>query len=242
MITAREVIIEAYREIGSITDAQSLDGTRYEIGVSLLNQVISQLNIEGYIASTMVQLLFVPTTQQLEYTMGVQGTNPVAPDISTQRPAAIRKVYYQYGTTSMPIEVPIVSQQDIWGFVQSTLVQGLPTFCSYRSDYPYGVLMFNCQPMAGASFRIVYDKAIPEVSENTTLEIPPEYRPALVHSLGYLLAVRNGRTSEVVVGLQSLRDEALDLIQRCFLVKTPLGNQLKNLGTSGPSIWNFGVQ
>jgi len=222
MVSVRNVIVEAYRMVGMLSDGQALDGTQSLVGVQLLNNMVGSLNLEGFFASSMVQLAFTPTVSKLSYTIGIQEGAYPPPDISAQRPSHLRRVYAAYAASGVPMELPIVGAQDIYQFMPSQTAVGVPRFCAYLSNYPYGEIQFNVQPSVAFQFFVCYNKAIPRAEFDDSLVLPPEYQPALTYGLSYVLAQRNGRPAEVVAGMMQMREEAYNQIRTNVLNSTPL--------------------
>jgi len=223
MVNVRNVIVEAYRMAGLLSDGQALDGTQSLIGLNQLNSMVSALNLEGFFASSLVQLEYTPVEAKLSYTIGTQD-DPLwaVPDINAVRPSHLRRVYIAYTGYGVPMELPLVGPQDIYQFRPSQTSVGAPRFAAYLSNYPYGEIQFNIAPSAGFALFIIYNKAIPVAAFNDNLLVPPEYTPALTYGLAYLLAQRNGRPGEVLAGMQQLRHEAYQQIRDNVLQNTPL--------------------
>ena len=47
MLNVRNIVVDAYKMIGDITDNESLDGTRSTVGLQLLNQLVTKLNLDN---------------------------------------------------------------------------------------------------------------------------------------------------------------------------------------------------
>ena len=214
MLDVRNIIVDAYKTIGEIGDQEALDGTRAQVGLDLLNELVSDLNLENYFAFTTQTITYSPSVAQSSYTIGVNtGTaSTSAVDIDADRPANIQRIYLKNrGTASIYSEINQIGTQDIPLF----MVEGTsaPTYCAYRSNYPLGVIEFNCSVGSDYDIQMIYSKPIPRFNFNDELEIPYEYSPALKYALAYLLAKRYGNPTEVINDMRELRTEYLQKIK-----------------------------
>lgn len=244
MLNVRTTVVDAFKMIGAINDAESLDGTRTTIGTELLNELISQLNLDNFFASSITTATLIPVVSSGEYTIGIDPDPLATPaDIASPRPATIMRGYYSYQQNSVKTEMYQVAPQDIGRFQQAQQTSGVPVYFTYISDYPYGIIRLSCKLMANAQLTLTYNKALPVVGINDNLPVPPEYQPALKHSLAYVLANRYGAPQEVIAGMKNLREESHAMIKRNTLARTPLIHELggPNGWNQAPNVYNFGA-
>lgn len=240
MVNVRNVVVDAYKMIGDIGDAEALDGTRSVIGTQLLNDVIYQLNLQNFFAFTMQNVEYTITASQSEYSIGVPTVDYPDVDINAQRPSTILRVYYIESFNSLPTEINQVAPQDIFRYRSNADNITTPSYYAYRPDYPLAYIMLDVKPYSGGKFVIVYNKHIPVSDINDIIEVPPEYEAALKYSLAYVLAKRYGKPMEVVVDMQSLRDEMVSVIKNNTVSRTPLVHAI-NQGNSRQNIYSMGI-
>ena len=240
MLNVRNLIVDAYKMIGEIGDQEALDGTRSTVGLQLLNEQISVLNLDNYFTFTLQTVTFVPTESKVTYTIGLDaGTSATSgTDINVDRPANIIRAYARSnGSYSTNYEVEQISPQDLPLFTIAGTSS--PTYFTYRSTYPLGSIDFNCSLSTIDDIVFIFSKPMPIFLFNDIAEIPYEYEPAIKYGLAYLLANRYGNPVEVISDMKRLRDEAYTVIVQNTQAKTPahihlsqgMGNRnIKNMG------------
>lgn len=208
MLNVRNLVVDAFKTIGEIGDNESLDGTRTSIGLQLLNEVVTQLNLDNYFAFSMQTVEYTTIASQKEYTIGIAPNPSYTSDIIADRPANINRLYIKNNQgNTVRGEVNQLSLQDL-PLVENDAVS-TPSHFSYKSTYPLGTIVFNSKPVGGQKVVIVYTKPIPQLGINDTAEIPYEYEPALKYALSYILSKRYGNPVDVIAAMKELRDEAL---------------------------------
>lgn len=239
----RRTIVDAYKMIGDLSDRESLDGTRSNIGLQLLNDLVSSLNLEDFFAYTIKNLVYSPTVSKREYTIGNYDatTNPDV-DINADRPTRIKRVYLVYAqNNSTSSEVTLVAPQDIPLFSRNTTSSSLPTYASYVSNYPNGTVVFSSPIALTYNVIISYNTNIPVFEFNDDVAIPPEYEPALKYGLASLLADRYSKPDSIQMSMDNLRDEAYRRIRENTLAKTPLMYHLLEDSNFNQNIYNMGL-
>lgn len=222
-ISVRNTVVEAYRLVGMATDNAAIDGTKTIIGVSMLNDIISQLNLNNTFSSTMVTMKFT-TSGSDSYTIGpIPATSSETyPDIVADRPAYIQTAYYN--NSGAWIKINQIATSDILQFSIDTT--NLPLYFAYTPDFPLGVITFANTTDSGIDVALCYNKLLPEVTINDDIAVPPEYSSALKYSLAYELASRNG-LSETAPQMKALRDESIGRIAKNMTIRTPLIHSLQ---------------
>lgn len=210
MLNVRNLVVDAFKMIGEIGDQEALDGTRTLVGVQLLNELISQLNLDNYFAFTQMTHEHTISESKKSYTLGVPTTSGDTTDINIDRPANITRMYIKTGD-NVVAEARQVSLQDLPMFDKSG--SGIPCAFSYQSTYPYSNIIFDIKPNTQHKLVMVYPKTLPILTVNDVAEVPYEYEPAIKYGLSYLLAKRYGNPVEVIADMKGLRDEAYALIR-----------------------------
>ncbi len=237
MLNVRNLVVDSFKMIGEIGDQEALDGTRTLVGIQLLNELISQLNLDNYFAFTMQNHEYVVTEAKKDYTIGVPTTSADTTDINIDRPANITRLYIKsQGQESILGESMQVSLQDLPLFDNSST--SAPCAFAYQSTYPFSKLVFNSKPVVGQKIVMVFPKQLPQLTVNDVAEIPYEYEPALKYGLSYLLAKRYGNPPEVIADMKGLRDEAYTNIKENTQRKAGDILHVQSM-ISGRNIYNF---
>ena len=147
MLNIRNVVVDAFKMIGEIGDAEALDGTRSVVGLQLLNEQINQLNLDNYFAFTIQNVEFSPSASQLKYSIGVNNRaipSTSATEINADRPSNIMRMYItESGSNTTNSEVEQVAPQDLALFKSDG--GSIPQYFTYRSNYPLGEIEFSCK-------------------------------------------------------------------------------------------------
>jgi hypothetical protein len=237
MLNVRNVVVDAYKMIGDIADSEALDGTRSTVGVDLLNQMITKLNLDNMFAFTMQNVNFTPSSSKRSYTIGLPTVAHPTVDINAPRPSNITRLYAKpTSNIAASYEVNKIGLQDLPIF--STEGSGAPLYFAYNSTYPHASIELSSD-LSGYDLVICYNTAIPSVQFNDILEIPPEYEPALKYGLAVILAKRYGKEREVIADMSSLRDETYEDIKNNTINKTNITHHLDGF-TKADSVMNRG--
>jgi hypothetical protein len=198
MALVKNLINQAFAQIGSISDDEEADGTDGALGVQILNQIINQANVEQLFPFMNTVTSFTVTTLKNEYTIGDLG------DISADRPEYISRIL---SASSSGASLCPVRQMDLADLLQyvSPSSSGSPSFFAYNAEYPEGKIYFDKSPSVGSILTMVYTKGFPVVTIDTDLTtVPPKYDAFIVASLSRLLAVHKKRPAEIVANMDKL--------------------------------------
>ena len=243
MLNVRNLIVDAFKMIGEIGDQEALDGTRSTVGLQLLNDIISTMNLDSFFSYKIDTTRLTPTTSKFAYSIGRTSVSYPTVDIDIDRPSKLLRVYSTFkatGDTSQ--EVTLVAPQDLPMFTVDSV--SLPTYCTYNSGYPQSSIEFNTQLSLNYDILITYNSVVDPVAFNDIVEMPPEYEPSLKYALAYLLSQRYGKDDTIKVGMKSLRDTAYASIQNNTTAKTPLMAHMGNQSIGQNNIFNktrFGI-
>ena len=239
MLNVRNLVVDSFKMLGDIGDSESLDGTRASVGVQLLNEIISQLNLENYFSFNRQNITLQPTQSKSVYSIGLASIDPNV-DINADRPSNILRAYGKdSGSNTTQYELEQVSPEDLPLFEIDAV--SLPQYFSYLSSYPIGNIKLNCSLASSYEITFVYSVPLPIMEINDVLSIPYEYEPALKHCLSYLLAIRYGKPSEVIAGASALKQESLEKIRANTIRKTPFVAHLLNGQGQADNILNAGA-
>ncbi len=210
MLNVRNLIVDTYQMLGHIADNESLDGTRTNVGLQQLNEVVAQMNLKNYFAFTSMSHEHAVTESKKEITVGVPTTSSDVTDVNIVRPCSITRLYIKTGNSVLN-EVRQVSLQDLPMFERNG--GGIPSAFSYQSTYPYAKIVLDIKPTSNHSLIICYNEQLPIFKINDVAAIPYEYETSLKYSLAYILAKRYGDAVETVEDMRRLRNESIDLIE-----------------------------
>ena len=241
MLNVRKVIVDAFKMIGEIGEAESLDGTRTAIGENLLNEIVSQYNLKNLFAFTYQTIKFTPSFISDEYSIGIPSVDFPDVDINADRPANILRAYVKNtNSKSTDIELNQVSIQDLPLFESEGI--SLPSYFSYVSNYPIGKIKLNTSLAANYDIILCYSTPIPQLKVNDKALIPPEYEPALKYTLAHLVAKRYGKPIQVIADMKELMLNAVAAIEQNTMNKTPDALHLQNsLMGKNQNILNMGI-
>lgn len=207
MALVKNLINQAYAQIGIISDDEEADGTDGALGVQILNQIINQANVEQLFPFMQTVTTYTFVASQASYTIGASGA-----DITAERPEYISRIFSYSSATSNPWPVKQLDLADLLGYV-SPNSSGTPDYFAYNADYPNGVIYFDRMPTVGNLVKMVYTKAFPTVTIDDDLTtIPPKYDSFIVASLAQRLSVHKKRPPEIVSNCQTLFQTARQYI------------------------------
>ena len=239
MLNVRNLVVGANQMIGEIGDTESLDGPRTLIGVQLLNEIVSQLNLENYFAFNRQTISLQPSSSKSVYTIGSATIDPSV-DINADRPSNIIRAYGKdSGSNTTQYELEQVSPEDLPMFEIDAVT--LPRYFSYLSSYPIGQIKLNSSLASSYEIVFVYSVPLPVMEINDVLEIPYEYEPALKNCLSYLLAIRYGKPNEVIASMLALKQDSLEKIRANTIRKTPFVAHLEYNQGQVSNILNAGA-
>lgn len=209
-ISIKTVITQALQEPGILAIGEEADGDKGQLALSLLNQVVAQLNTEQLIPFSKM-IVTHNTTGSVSYTIGV--TNP-ASDINYVRPIFINKVLYRPNGISNPLEVTQLPIGELLQRQLSVGSTGTPLFYAYDGGYPAGTIYFDIAPSAGSQITIVYNKALPVISAATeVVDWPDEYQDMITMALARKIATRLQMPQDTIANCDKLFQEALDRVK-----------------------------
>jgi len=183
MAIIRNIVNQAFQLPGIIAADEVAEGTDTALAVIKLNELLAQLNTEALFPFSRKIITHTVTQSKEKYTIGA-----VDADIIDERPVFINRIMVFTSAASNPLNVQQLDISDLLSRQLNT-IQGLPSFFAVNPLYPLAEIYFDIKPLAGYLLRIVYNAAIPEVTIDSTLNIPHEYNDVLVTGLARKLCV-----------------------------------------------------
>lgn len=203
MTTARELITDAYIDLGRHDPAQTLPAKLSSYGLRVLNRMIGEWSNENLLIPFTVTENFSLTSGQASYTMGTGGT------ASTTRAIALLDCYIKDSNGySYPQE--IIDQRKYNQILNKSL-GGRPDSVFYDPVYPIGVLYFYKVPGSSYTAYIESRKILnTTLAIGTTITLDVTYENAIVFNLRNNLA---GKHTQVTPFMVKQAEDALNKIK-----------------------------
>jgi hypothetical protein len=204
----KDIVNQALQMANVIDSSEEASGTDAQQAVTLLNLTLSQLNTEQLFPYSCKVISYAIASPQQSYTIG-QGVAPSA-EIVAERPAFIERVLYFTSLGSQPRDLIQLALPDL---LASTRVgSSTPQGFAVNPLYPNAEIYFDIAPSAGSTIKVVYNAAIPTVTINSTLEVPPEYNEVLVTALARKVCVLQSMPEALTASINTLYQQALGRI------------------------------
>lgn len=178
--TANTIIDAAYRKIG-ISSPTSVED---EYALEALNNMVSLWGTE-FITPSIVGEDFALIVAQSEYTIGTGG------DFATDRPLSIANAFIRDAVLSTDTSLKIVSGKE-FSAITDKAESGVPSRVYYDATYPLGSIYLDRAPDAIDQIYFEFWKNFTEFALlTTTVDLPNEYKKALIYNLAVELAEDN---------------------------------------------------
>lgn len=184
MTTAREILTEAFGEIGILDPAEPLAASDAEFALTKLNSIL-----DAWTADT--SLAFMTTATVFNKPSGDKFTIGPAQAINAARPLRIEgSSFVRVGGLDYPLQV--VDEADYNAIGLKNIGGGWPAYAWFDGGSPVGNVYF--WPTGAAEIHLVTFSQIAAFPDLfTVISLPPGYKNALVYSLAEALAMPYGR-------------------------------------------------
>lgn len=180
MTTAREIIAGALRKIAVLGVGTSLPAEEADNALEALNMMIASWSTENLMIYVTSIETFDITAGDNIYTMGSGG------DFATVRPNDIESAYVTFGGIQYNLDA-IGSKE--YASITDKSTQDIPQAFYYSNGYPLGMFRLYPVPSQSGTITIFTQKQLTEfASVNDDVDMPPEYKKALVYGLAVELA------------------------------------------------------
>ena len=187
-ITARELILESFRDISVLEAGAVLGDPEASDGLSKLTRLFDDWNAEraGVYASTFTTHTLVPDLQP--HTIGPSTFSPTF--TVTQRPVAIEWANIVMGSGESRINYQLVIRNSFWWgeIPMPGMTSSLPLVLYYQADWPLGKLYLWPVPSSAYGLELQTRVVLPQLGLDDTVYLPPGYRSALTLTMGEMLA------------------------------------------------------
>ena len=234
----RAIINQAHQLCGVIAADEVSDGTDTNIALIKLNEILAQLNIDQLFPYSRMVVDHVCPTIRYKYSIGNDDPLQVA-DINYERPSFINRIHIYTNANSLPLDIQQLDLPDL--LARRTQGSGTPRYFATNPTYPNMEIYFDMAPQTGSILQIIYNKAVPDVTINTVLQIPHEYNEVLVTALARKIAVLKLMPSETVERMDILYKEAISNVKRAnSRNQIPTLNDLLDTHLDLRNIYNLG--
>jgi len=208
--TVGTIISDALLSLKVVGEGQTITTSRYDLGVRMLNQLLSSWSKDFIVPNFVIEELTLPTSAQ-SYLIGSGST------LDTVRPESIISAQYVTGdSTYYPLD--IVTDPEIYGEVPVKNTGGIPTFIYYNPTYPNGTIYFNFKPAIGSKLALTSSKAFTQATDSTTVwDGPLEYERLLRFGIAVELAPMFTVDPQTLQLIGALLEDALDPIRTASL-------------------------
>lgn len=195
MATVRDMLEDAQRIIGVISDGENISAAGAANGLNKLNNMIDEWSADGFPIYTQVREEFTFVAGQASYTMGT-GAN-----FNTTRPIVIQQVT-AIQVTPTPLEIPIeVINVQKYSSIQIKSIQStFPYYVYDAGGFPNLTLHFFPVPQTTNKVAIYSLKPLTLfTSINETVSLPQGYKKALIYNLAMEWAEDYGKSTSAKV-------------------------------------------
>lgn len=197
MGTARDLIKNSLRLIGSISTGETLSADEAVDGLLALNNLVDSWSNEKLIINQFVREEFTLTSGTQSYTLGATGA------LVTSRPIKIESASLEIQGAS-PYEVPMeIIDFDEWSRISDRSIQSsIPTKLYVEGSFPNSTI--HLWPVPASANKVVLYSRKPIASfalVDDNVSLPPGYLRALTYNLAIEIAPEYGKepTSTVVM-------------------------------------------
>ena len=202
-------ITQAYRLAGVIGNDESAEGDQPTTGLTQINDLIGQLNLDQMFLFSRVLKEYSFTASQESYTIGLSTA-----DIDSQRPVFIQSIQYYPNTSSSSFPLQTLDINDLLSVRSATTAIGSPNYFAMVQDVPNSTLYFDIKPNGGSKVIITYNKEIPQVELGDVLSFPNEYNELIITGTAYRVGIFEQVSDGALIRVKNLYDEALSRIKR----------------------------
>jgi hypothetical protein len=202
-------IDQAYKLIGVVDNSESAEGEQVQIGLSQLNELLGQLNLDQMFPFSREIITYDVVSAENSYTIGATGA-----DITATRPVYIQSIQYYSNTNTSPLPTMQMDLNQLLDVRSSDQSSGAPGFYAVNYGYPNSTIYFDLRPQAGSHIQIVYNKELSQVSIGDTMAIPNEYNELIITGVAVAVGVYEQVDDGQMNRARFMYDEALRRIKR----------------------------
>lgn len=231
MQTIRELITQAYRVSGVLSSGMTPTGDQMQVALFELNGMIDIFRNDELWPTFFKHYDFNCVGGQMEYTIGVQGTNPTPPDIPVvQNVVDIISAQVQIGGAWIVLKK--VTEADIFGSNRPVNVSMPPsTFAFSRPQDPYDRFILFTPSSGSWAVKLTCNGSIQNYGIDDDINLPSGFAPTLQYGLASILCDINGLDNPRI---ERTYNERLALLRTANskppLICTTQGNAMYSIG------------
>jgi len=234
-MTARDLIVRAFRFVHITGDGEEPTSSEIKDGLEILNELIEQTAIDKQLAFFQTEIVFPFVPDKFSYTIGPSST---VPDVIAVRPVEILNGFTRRGNVDLPLFIAAKADYDSIQ-VKNVTIAGWGQVVYYQADYPKGTLFFYQVPLDNltSAHLTVSAQIAPFLTVDDLILLPPGYPQWLRYTLGKHLAPEFGMT--FTAAMQDLQTNAEALIKRNNDKPFPVShNDTVGISQAGPGSYN----
>lgn len=186
--TTRQLITEAFEDIGVLAPGNPLDETEATRALSKLTRIFDNWNAEraGVYAARLSTYALVPSLQP--HTIGPAASTPTF--TVAQRPVTIDWANIVIATVRYPLNIQdFAAMPTPYASISvPTVSTDIPTDLWYSADWPLGRIYLWPVPSAAYDIELLTRVVLADLALDDVVSLPPGYRDALTLTLGEKLA------------------------------------------------------
>jgi hypothetical protein len=221
-MTARELIVNAYRVAGLIGQGQVPSGAETDDGLRELNYLLETWSNESLFKNGSTKYTGTLVVGQGSYTIGTGG------NFNTPRPESIISLGVLIPTGYFkPLEW--IETVDWDNACRNTQLTGEPAFYTYSLQYPLGEVRIYPAPSDADSVEIQYKPSVGGYDFNDQMAMPPGYEGAIQYGLAAVLAGMAGLDNsrlEMVANERKTRIERMNYTTRSLDLDCATGGRV----------------
>jgi len=216
--TVKDLVRSGYVYAGVLGEQADLQGDRFQMGLMILNQLITQANTQVFLPFAQVIKDLPPSYQvyilsedpdivsnQNEIPDAVKPLGP-AKIIEAPQPKIINSVGYKVGIKFTAMNR--ISMSDMMRYILP--VGAAPNLYAYEEHAKYTVLALD-RP-SNFPVRVTYSRCLDLKDADDKVDMPLQYVEYLMYGLAYRLAIKYQQPVESIAGIKSLFDASYQSI------------------------------
>jgi hypothetical protein len=212
MTTALDIIKSAMRKSGVLTMGENPSSSEAQDALEALNDLLSSWSNDSMIVYARTFDNFTLSSGIPSYTIGSGGT------FNTVRPVRIVSAYVRSGDIDYQLQIMTEENYDSVTFKGNA---SIPAFLAYSNGYPLGQITLYPTPATSDTIYLRTEKPLTEfTSTNTTVDLPPGWKRALIHNLAIELAAEYGQ--QVAAEVVEIARESKGEIRRAIMAAKPM--------------------
>ena len=215
MTTVLDIVKDAMQECGVLTESATPTSGEAQIGLKLVNRLLSSWSNTGNLQFERVTESFPLTALDFSYTIGSGG------DFNTVRPTKIVQAHVRQNNIDYNLD--IVTDKIYQGVTYKT-IGGLPEMLNYTNEYPLATINIYPAPSTIYTLFLTSEKPLTSyAATTTTVDLPSGWIDAVIYNVGLRMCGIYGQPASPE--LQALARESKAMIALNTLRNNPLQSQ-----------------